>query len=107
MDNDIDRARKDRIEQLISNMKGPVRDGHDVIIDGRLVPNMTMFDNGETISFCLDNRMVWGSFPRELARHVASFAANAMAIGAGYPCLEADRKPECFATPCQGLDLGE
>lgn len=68
---------------LIEEMKGPVRSGHSVIIDGRVVPNLVMHDMGDEIEFVLDNRLSW-SFPRDQANNAASFAFAAMAIGAGF-----------------------
>lgn len=68
---------------LVAEMKGPQQSGHSVIIDGRLVPNLVMFDRGETIEFVLDGRFIYG-FPRDLAWLAASFAFSAMAIGAGF-----------------------
>ena len=71
------------VRDLIEEMKGPQQSGHSVIIDGRVVPNMVMYDNGDTIDFVLDGRL---SFPiaREHAWQVAAFAFAAMAIGAGF-----------------------
>jgi hypothetical protein len=68
---------------LIAEMKGPKQGGHSVIIDGRLMPNVVMFDEGDTITFLLDGRL---GFPvaREHAWQAAAFAFAAMAIGAGF-----------------------
>lgn len=68
---------------LIAEMTGPKQGGHSVIIDGRLVPNMTMMDNGDTIDFVLDGRLVF-PIAREHAWQAAAFAFAAMAIGAGF-----------------------
>ena len=91
-----DERRQAQIKQSIADMTGPQRTGCDVFVLGRLVPNMTMHEqaSGE-IGFMLDDRMMW-TFPREIASQVAQFAANAMAIGAGYPCFTADKKREAF-----------
>lgn len=69
---------------LIAEMKGPEACGHAVILEGRLIPNVTMFERGDEIEFVLQNRLGF-SFPRDLANHAISFAASAMAIGAGFP----------------------
>lgn len=74
----------DRIEE----MKGPEQSGNDVFIEGRLVPNVRMYDRGETIEFVLDGRLCF-PFPRDIAVHAMCFAAHAMAIGAGHPSLSA------------------
>ena len=88
----------DNVEPLFKapNIFGPERTGHDVIWDGRLVPNITARERGDQIEFTLDGRLVW-TFPREWAFHALDFAANAMAFGAGYPCFTADKKVEAFA----------
>lgn len=72
----------------IAEMKGPERGGHDVFIEGRLVPNIHMYDKGETIEFVLDGRLCF-IFGRDEAVHAMTFAAHAMAIGAGHPSLSA------------------
>ncbi|GAC1572655.1 MAG: hypothetical protein NVS3B5_01650 [Sphingomicrobium sp.] len=69
---------------LIAEMKGPETCGNAVILEGKLIPNMMMFDRGHEIEFVLDNRLVFG-FPREFAHQAACFAASAMAIGDGFP----------------------
>jgi hypothetical protein len=105
MTDEITQKRRELAEQRIEQITGPKAEGHTVIVEGRLVPNMTMLVEGETVSFTLDHRMTWEGFPLELAAHVASFAANAMAIGAGFPCLTAERKVEHFATPCFSVEM--
>lgn len=86
------------------DMRGPVRQGCSVIIDGRLVPNMHMHDMGDEIDLILDGRLSF-PFPRELAYQAASFAANAMAIGAGYAYLGSETKDRPFAPECHGIIL--
>jgi hypothetical protein len=68
---------------LIAKMKGPENTGCAVIIDGRVIPNMAMYDRGDEIEFVLDRRLSL-SFPRDQAWNAAYFAAAAMAIGAGF-----------------------
>lgn len=94
----VDERRQGRIKQSIDDMTGPQRTGCAVFVQGRLVPDMTVHEqaSGE-IGLMLDSRMMW-IFPREIAAHVAEFAANAMAIGAGFPCFTADKKREAFAS---------
>lgn len=86
------------------DMRGPERIGCDVIIENRRVPNLHMHDRGDTIDFVLDGRMMFG-FPKEWAYLAATFAANAMAIGAGWPCLTADKKCERFAPECFQIEI--
>ncbi len=83
-------------------LAGPDRGGCSVIVDGRAIPNMHMYDNGDTIDFILDERLAF-EFPREWAYLAASFAANAMAIGAGYAFSGADEKRKAFAPKCGPL----
>jgi hypothetical protein len=69
---------------LIAEMKGPETGGNAVIMEGRVIPHVMMFDRGDEIEFVLDNRLGFG-FPRDMAHQAAAFAAAAMAIGAGFP----------------------
>lgn len=68
---------------LVVEMAGPVNQGCAVRIEGRIVPNMVMFDHGDIVEFVLDHRLGFG-FPRAQAYDAAAFAAAAMAIGAGF-----------------------
>lgn len=81
------------------DMRGPVRFGSSVIIDGRHIPKIHMHDKGETIELILDERLCY-EFPKEWAYHAASFAANAMAIGAGYAFFGAESRDRPFAPQC-------
>jgi len=99
MDNITDFPTRD----LVKEMTGPKQSGCSVIIDGRLVPNMVMYDRGETIDFVLDGRMCW-PFPREIAWQAASFAFASMAIGAGFAHPSANHFTQrSFAPECIGL----
>ena len=82
---------------LIAEMKGPENMGNAVIIDGRVIPNMTMYDRRpgrDEIEFCLDNRVMFG-FPAKYAWDAAAFAFAAMAVGAG--CDPLNFEPSPFA----------
>ena len=83
-----------------------VRTGYDVFWEGRLVPKIHAYDRGDTIEFVLDGRLGW-EFPREIAFLALGFAANAMAIGAGYAHFGADKKIEAFAPRVIGINSGE
>lgn len=100
----------DNIEKLFKepDIWGPEVSGHSVFWEGRRVPNLVAYDRGDRIEFVLDGRMSW-EFPRTQAFNALSFMANAMAIGAGYPCFAADHKMEAFASKvvCLGFDEGE
>lgn len=67
----------------IDAVKGPERFGNDIIIDGHRVPNMWMVDRGATIELVFEGPSIY-VFPREIAAHVASACAKAMAVGAGH-----------------------
>lgn len=98
---------KDRIEALIKEMTGPAMIGNSVIIEGHRIPNMVMIDRGAMIEFVLDGRMAW-DFPREWAYYAASFAATAMAIGAGHPHYTAPHKSnKSYANPCVQIEMPE
>jgi hypothetical protein len=68
---------------LIAEMMGPENLGNSVIVDGRLMPHVAMFDRGDEIEFVIDHRLAFG-FPRELAYQAASFAFAAMSVAAGF-----------------------
>lgn len=82
MDN-IKQFPKQPERDLIAEMTGPKFTGARVCIDGRAVPNLAMIDRGDEIEFILDGRLSF-SFPRAIAWLAASFAFDAMAIGAGF-----------------------
>ena len=91
----------DNVTQLhpdpIESLKGIPRDGWTVVVEGREIPRLVLRDHGgDHVSFTLDGRFGL-DVPRDLAHPVASFVANAMAIGAGYPWLGAETKDRPFA----------
>lgn len=98
----IEKFPKPERRDLIQEMTGPERNGCSVIVDGHVIPNMVMFDRGDTIELMLDDRLVF-PFPRELAYQAADFAACAMAIGAGWPHYKYPRGDRPYATPCGPL----
>jgi hypothetical protein len=91
-------------KQEIPDMKGPERTGYSVIIDNRKIPKLHMYDRGDSVEFILDGRLAF-EFPSDLAYHAATFAANAMAIGAGFAFLGAETKERPFAPQCFGISL--
>jgi hypothetical protein len=89
---------------LIAEITGPDRLGNDVILEGRLVPNLVMYDRRpgrDEIEFCLDGRVMFG-FPSEQAWNAAAFAFAAMAVGAG--CDPLNFEPTPFAKKVAKLD---
>lgn len=96
------RRQKKLVDQIIESMKGPVSEGHKVMVENRMVPKLRMLDCGDEINFILDDRLVF-VFDRAAAPDAALFAANAMAIGAGYGSIgHCDCKP-AFAPKAIGI----
>ena len=89
-------------EDIAAKLFGPIREGNTLILDGRAVPRVSVHDKGETIYFVLDDRMGF-EFSRESAYLAASFAANAMAVGAGFASVAAEGPKPFFAPPCHGI----
>lgn len=101
-----DDKRRSESESLVQSMFGAEQSGSILIVDGRAIPDITIREEGDEICFVLDQRLAF-NFPRELAHQAAAFAANAMAIGAGYPWLGADSKTQPFAPRCACIELPE
>jgi hypothetical protein len=70
-----------------------------VIVDGRVVPNLTGIRCPHTgkISLCVDRRFAGQFSTEEDARQAAWLIAEAMAIASGYPHFGADSKDRPFA----------
>lgn len=77
---------------------------YKIVVEGRAIPGLSGYHDGDMVGLVLDHRLSI-SVPRELAHQVAWFAANAMAIGAGYSHLGAESKDRPFAPQC--IELGE
>jgi hypothetical protein len=91
---------------LIAEMKGCERLGNEVRIDGRIVPNMVMYDRRperDEIEFSLDGRVMFG-FPVAQAWDAAAFAFAAMAVGAGCDPLNFEPAPFAKTIVSMGLD---
>jgi hypothetical protein len=69
---------------------------YSVVVNGRQIPNMRCIEHENDIEIILDRRFSY-TFPKELAYLAAAFAAQAMAIGAGYSNMEAENKDMPFA----------
>lgn len=75
---------------------GPFREWR-VVVDGRMIPGLTgCRDGDDRTCLVLDHRFGL-TVPNEYAYGVASFVANALAIGAGYPWYGAETKDRPFA----------
>lgn len=90
---------------LIAEMTGPENGGCSVIIDGRLMPHVAMYDHGDTVDFVIDHRLSF-PFPREIAYQAASFAFAAMAVAAGFRHFTGKHFTQHeYASEC--IELGE
>jgi hypothetical protein len=75
-----------------------------VIVDGRVMPLLTGFREGDAFWLVVDHRFACGPFPtEEIARQAARLAGQAMAVMAGYPHLGADGKSQPFAPQCSEI----
>ncbi len=86
---------------LIAEMTGPTNLGSSLIIEGREVPGVAIFDRGDEIEFVIDHRVSFG-FPKAQAWNAAAFAFAAMAFGAG--CDPLNFEPRPFAKKVARLD---
>lgn len=72
-------------------------DHYDVIVDGKKMPLLSGFYEGEKIWLSVDNRFMCGPFDPQQAHQAARLAGECMAILSGYPNLRADSKEQPFA----------
>ena len=80
---------------LIAEMKGAESFGNDLVIHGRVVPNVKMYDRRPArneIEFCVGGRVMYG-FPPDQAWNAAAFAFATMAMGAGCDPLNFEPRP--------------
>jgi len=68
-----------------------------VQIDGRIIPRLTGYREGEKVWLVLDGRFGLECADESAAYRTASFVANALAIGEGYSHLGAETKARPFA----------
>lgn len=69
---------------------------HAVVIEGRRIPRLTAHRTPDGINLIVDDRFCV-LLPEDVAADVAWLVANALAVGAGYPCLSAENKDRPFA----------
>jgi hypothetical protein len=99
MDNVIQIPEREKPEDLLI---GPFEEWR-VQVEGRIIPRLTGFKDGDKIALVLDGR--WSaSFNEEDARQAAWLIANALAIGEGYAFLGSANKDQPFAP--MGIGLG-
>lgn len=81
---------------------GPFRE-YRVIVEGRAMPLLTGFREGDKIWLVVDGRFACGPFGEDEARQAAILAGQAMAVTAGYPHLGAESKAQPFAPFCSRI----
>lgn len=81
---------------------GPFDQWH-VQVDGRIIPRLTGFPEGDRIALVVDGRFS-ASFAKDDAYQAARLIANALAIAEGYSHLGAETKDRPFAP--QGMQIG-
>ena len=69
-----------------------------VVVDGREMPYITGFREGDDYWLVVDRRFICGPFGEEAAHQAARLAGQAMAVATGYPHLGATSK-ECPFAP--------
>ena len=82
-------------KQLSEWLIGPFEE-YRVMVDGRIIPGLTGYQDGDRIALVLDHRFSV-SLPESDARSVAWLVANALAIGQGYSHAGAENKDMPFA----------
>lgn len=68
-----------------------------VQIEGRMIPRLTAFKDGDKIGLVVDHRFSH-SFAKDDAYQASWLLAQALAIGEGYPHLAANNKERPFAS---------
>lgn len=75
-----------------------------VIVEGRVMPHLSGFRQGDEWWLVVDHRLASGPFTEEGARQAARLAGNAMAVISGYPFLGAASKERSFAPQAMAID---
>lgn len=98
---------KDNIVNLkeIPSVVGAYSADYSVVVDGLSIPKIRCVAHGDDIEFILDRRFSF-TFNKDVAYLAASFASQAMAIGAGYSNMEAKNKDRPFAPEVMIIDTG-
>lgn len=74
---------------------GPFQ-GYRVVVEGRCIPGLTGFKDGDKIALVVDGRFSVSLSDGD-ARNVAWLLANAIAVAQGYPCLSSETRERPFA----------
>ena len=77
--------------------------GYTAVVDGHAIEKIRVWERGDNITILLDSRFSI-DVPRGLSGAVCWMIANALAIGAGYSHLGADRPGYPFAPKVIGGD---
>ena len=75
-----------------------------VVVDGKAMPLLSGFKEGNKIWLVADGRFACGPFDEAQAHQAARLAGECMAVMAGYPNLRADTKKQPFAPTIIGID---
>lgn len=86
------------------DMFGPKNAGHQIIVEGRAIPGLTGWVEGDEVFLCIDNRMTV-PVRKQDAQQVAWFVANAMAVASGYAFVGAETKDRPFAPLVSGITI--
>ena len=88
-------------KETVDFLIGPFQEWR-VQIEGRIIPRLTAFREGDRIVLVVDGRFSH-SFAAEDAYSAAWLIANALAVGAGYSHLGAESKDKPFAPIGMGI----
>lgn len=75
---------------------GPFVDTYKVMVEGRIIPRLSGFHDGDKIALVVDGRWMH-SFNKDDAYGAAHLIAQAMAVAEGYPHMGALTKEQPFA----------
>ena len=75
----------------------PPMESRGVVVEGRLMPHLTGYMEGDNVWLVVDHRFACGPFDAEQARQAARLAGQAMAVVAGFPHLGAEGRGQPFA----------
>lgn len=99
MDNVVEIPREKAPELLV----GPFEE-YRLMIDGRFVPGLSGFREGEKVWLTVDRRFSQPFDSEEAARNAAVLIAQASAIAHGYPHFGAETKDHPFAASAVAMD---
>lgn len=105
-DRDDNIVRPNFVDAPVEWILGPFLEEYKVVLDGRAIPRLTARRNADgSVMIVLDGRMGFDFPDNDSAFQAALLAANAMAIGAGYPSFLADNKEQPFAPKISKIEF--